>query len=294
MKIKIFIEGLHHKEITRDNPLVFVKPDWINNHSQFMLAPDWNSSDFIFFMTAGEGDLLNAQVNSLRTKYKNKKPILFVYIGPDTNIVPIHEDNNIYLTTCFNKESKLKYQHSAAYTCGLVNWDIHRQRSILACFNGSSTTWEPRELLKNIESENIKINFTRDNWWDLTTEEKTKNKELFENSMYNSLFSLCPRGRAPSSMRLVESILRGCIPVTINDDTQILDDNLDFCVRTSIDKIHNLENELLRIRDNKEELKYRLESMEHFIKTKLCTNPDSHITYADFIYNKCKSYLTEN
>ena len=51
----------------------------------------------------------------------------------------------------------------------------------------------------------------------------------------NSTFALCPRGNGPSSMRLMESMLLGAIPVMLDDWTTPFDDTMaDFAVRWSL------------------------------------------------------------
>ena len=52
--------------------------------------------------------------------------------------------------------------------------------------------------------------------------------------MFNSTFVLCPRGNGPSSIRVLEAMAAGAIPILIDDYTTPFEDKLcDFAVRWS-------------------------------------------------------------
>lgn len=306
MKINIYNEAKYNLNLIEENKNISNKFNWIKDHNN-LSETSFNSAHFAIYASCGyTPDIIQKQISDIRNKYFNIKPILFLLTDDVIEHVPLIDDGNIYITTAFNPQSKVKHQHSGAYPCSIVkvkkfgneNWN--RPRSTLASFAGSLTTHPLRHKLKEIESDNIKIYGMKKNWWSISKEEKEERDNLFMHNMHSSLFALCPRGNGPSSIRLVEAIQNGCLPVAIDDYTKILDDDLDFCIRKSFNEISNLESDLLRIKNNKEELKRRFKLMEHFVKTKLCSNPGGDlgefgdITYGHFIYDKCKSYLAKN
>jgi hypothetical protein len=292
MKINVYNEGKFNASLKRKNPWLKDQSSWIENHKYFSES-NLDSSDFILYHTQGGGTVIPQQVQTLRDKYSSKKPILFIIIDDYPQITPLEDEGNIYITTAFNTKSQAKHQHWGAYPMGRIHEDWDRPRSLLANFVGSSITYPPRKLLKNIESKNIKIDLMEKNWWKIESREEVENRrQIFTQAMQESLFCLCPRGNGPTSIRLVESILKGCIPVMLDDYTKVLDDDLDFCIRKSMQDIHTLEEELLSIANNKREIETRLAKMNNFVTSKLDTNPEqgNELNYGDFIYNICKEY----
>jgi hypothetical protein len=292
MRINIYNEGKHNPALKIKNAGVHEKSNWITNHNH-LSETGLDSADFVLYHTQGGATEIKQQVERLIKKYSKTKPILFIIIDDYPEITPLEDEDNIYITTAFNTKSRAKHQHWGAYPVVRIHEDWDRPRSLLANFIGSGTTYQPRELLKNIESENIKIDLMENNWWTIESEEeRVERGRLFREAMEESLFCLCPRGNGPTSIRLVESILAGCIPVAIDDNTKMLDDDLDFCIRKSMQDINTLEEELLQIKNNKKELETRFAKMKHFANAKLDKNfnVNNELNYGDFIYNICKEY----
>jgi len=59
--------------------------------------------------------------------------------------------------------------------------------------------------------------------------------------MFNSTFVLCPKGNGPSSIRVLEAMAAGAIPILIDDYTLPFEDTLcDFAVRWSFACVRRL------------------------------------------------------
>lgn len=293
MNINIYNEAKYNPKLKELNENISTNFNWIKNHIHLNETP-LSLAHFVIYSTCGYSPrIIQNQINEIRNKYSKIKPILFLLTDDVIKHVPLIDDGNIYITTAFNPLSKVRFQHSGAYPVRGWNKNWNRPRSTLASFTGSLTTHPLREKLTEIESDNIKIYGINKDWWAMTKEEQEERSKLFRDNMENSLFCLCPRGNGPTSIRLIESIVNGCIPVAIEDNTKILNDSLDFCIRKSFNEINSLEEELKKIQCNKNELQIRFKKMKAFCETKLETNlePDNEITYSSFVYNKLMEYL---
>jgi len=86
-----------------------------------------------------------------------------------------------------------------------------------------------------------------------------------------STFALCPRGGGPSSIRVVEAMAFGAIPVMVDDLTTPYDEDLsDFVVRWSTQsqpaRLDLLERLLRDIANNPDELARRRAKMWEFAR----------------------------
>ena len=87
------------------------------------------------------------------------------------------------------------------------------------------------------------------------TSRHIKNTELYNKTLLNSRFSLCPSGTGPNSIRFWESLAVGAIPVLMSDYLELpfhADWDLAI-VRVSENNIEELEEKLLSITPEKEE-----------------------------------------
>eukprot|EP00040_Diaphanoeca_grandis_P036543 m.233310 g.233310 ORF g.233310 m.233310 type:complete len:553 (-) comp33640_c3_seq1:146-1804(-) len=152
-----------------------------------------------------------------------------------------------------------------------------KDRSLLASFQGSMGTHESRTELLSIVAPDIVVKAV--DWWGLTLANKSdspKNWTLYREPMIvegrmlmsDSVFALCPRGNGPSSIRFVEAIMAGAIPVLLDDFTTPFDDTLcEFAVRWTMSKPLDLLVRLLRrIARDPEQLQQRRNKMWDFVQ----------------------------
>jgi hypothetical protein len=95
-------------------------------------------------------------------------------------------------------------------------------RKYLASFVGRFFTHECRSKIRNIYKHDNRFFIIETTYYNGLHE-----RELFQNTMKNSLFALCPRGTGVTSYRIFESIYYGAIPVYISDEFH-LPFNVDF------------------------------------------------------------------
>tara|TARA_A100001515_G_scaffold140251_1_gene135744 strand:+ start:6148 stop:6987 length:840 start_codon:yes stop_codon:yes gene_type:complete len=92
-----------------------------------------------------------------------------------------------------------------------------KKKDILVSFVGASTTHPLRETVKkSFTGPNF---IYRDSYHiDSRDQDKEELELQYKNIMERSIFTLCPRGSSPSSVRFWESLSAGTIPVLISDD----------------------------------------------------------------------------
>ncbi len=134
-------------------------------------------------------------------------------------------------------------------------------RNIFCSFMGSIETHPIREELFNLfkEKENFQL------WKSTTT-------SMYEYQLSSSVFSLCPRGRGPSSYRFYESLFMGCIPVYISDIfLKPFDNEIDWerlCIMVPFEKINQIPSILSNKTDKeiKDYQEYGKEVYEKYFK----------------------------
>ena len=114
-----------------------------------------------------------------------------------------------------------------------------RERTSLAFFAGSEETWPARSALREIHTDPADPEFNTRNrvvvemtdWWGLKADldggakvpvgpaEREKMVQRMANLAASSTFALCPRGNGGSSMRLIEAMGGGALPVLLDDWT---------------------------------------------------------------------------
>ena len=113
-----------------------------------------------------------------------------------------------------------------------------RERTSLAFFAGSEDTWPARSALRELHTDPADSEFntrnriivTMTDWWGLKVDPDgvkasvgpAEREEMVENMAdlaASSTFALCPRGSGGSSMRLIEAMGSGALPVLLDDWT---------------------------------------------------------------------------
>ena len=109
------------------------------------------------------------------------------------------------------------------------------------------------------------------NWWDSKHDVNPEARLVMaqEAIMFNtnSTFVLCPRGNGPSSMRLVEAMGCGAIPVLLDDWSAPFGTTMPFAVRWSLrhGDLDILLDVLKRMAADKAEVRKRLLQMHAFM-----------------------------
>jgi Exostosin family len=213
-----------------------------------------DSSDLIIACISAQGFgsfFQNLKKHQIYKKYKKK---LFVY-SMDDNQYPSIPGLYPSLDKAFYK---IGWAAGCHYFADFITMHDFKplkmdEKDILFSFVGSSRNHPIREqilrlnhsraFLRDSSSPNLK------NWWNDEPEKVKELSQTFLDITSRSKFCLCPRGFAPSSLRLFEAMQASCVPVIISD-ALVLPDDIDwasFSIQVSeknIDSIHFILEEL--------------------------------------------------
>lgn len=102
-----------------------------------------------------------------------------------------------------------------------VTWrDQVADPDILFSFVGAPTAPVRRRIVERLEAwGSVRL---RDAWhFGTATSQREEERTDYEDLLSRSVFSLCPRGTGPSSLRIWEALASGVVPVIIADDLQL-------------------------------------------------------------------------
>ncbi len=257
---------------------------WISNYSFLQITQDVRQATFILFET--NGDPIAALLDLKKKIYPEYHHKIIYILSGDQNA---HIDPNCVWYTCAIKPSGLeRYQRQIfvtnpaifRYSNPLKPIDLKEARSIDIYFKGSIWSGMRTEMKEALEIyPNVMIeDFTA--YWDWRFQRERTQKEIEEKAfeLYDTLknvkLSLCPKGNGNSSMRIIESIACGAIPVLINDFSAPFGyDYSKFCLvfDTSKDSYESIYEQCMELIDDKERYElYQRRGYEFYQKVVLC------------------------
>lgn len=131
----------------------------------------------------------------------------------------------------------------------------------------------------------------------------------------DSIFSFCPKGHGPSSLRLIQSIAYGAIPVLMDDVSTPFGDSLDFAVKFTFPhqnmslpltaacekKLDHLYHRLSKIASSPALLSYHRQKMADFYINYLAVdlkrthlhdlNRLKHMPFSDYIFTELDKHF---
>jgi hypothetical protein len=119
-------------------------------------------------------------------------------------------------------------------------------------------------------------------FWALQPGQHGPHHVRYEELMKSSRYSLCPRGRGLSSVRLTESIRFHCVPVMIDDAIRLFGDPMDFAIRITSEQLPGIVDCLRSISDS--EYQERKRAMAVFRDTYL---DQDRRAGCQFVYGSC-------
>lgn len=147
---------------------------------------------------------------------------------------------------CLSPENRLRH-----FAPALLDWtrcvpyrytpEIHldTKKDLLASFVGTFNSHSLRRRLLDFKSDDVLVE-ERD-WWGASDQQRTEYRAHYNDVMNRSRFCFCPRGYGHSSMRMTDAILRGAIPLTVEDDSWWFGQNLgSFAIRGSFDNLKDI------------------------------------------------------
>lgn len=214
-----------------------------------------HEADFVWYHTVGDSDDVTHDLG--RISNLNKRVIAIITGDQPPSFMPY---GYFFGTSCgFN----VPYEYDRFIPYYLQgSYDFRRTQRIT--FRGHRTTWQNRHRMQVSG-----VQLTWIDWWKTDPAQRPKLMDAYISEMQNSVFSLCPRGNGPSSMRLFESMLLGAIPVRLDDWTRPFGQELDFSPRFNLDTTNmNDIVKYLQGMDDKE-IKQRVGAMRDFVEKHL-------------------------
>lgn len=214
-----------------------------------------HEADFVWYHTVGDSDDVTHDLG--RISNLNKRVIAIITGDQPPSFMPY---GYFFGTSCgFN----VPYEYDRFIPYYLQgSYDLRRTQRIT--FRGHRTTWQNRHRMQVSG-----VQLTWIDWWKTDPAQRPKLMDAYISEMQNSVFSLCPRGNGPSSMRLFESMLLGAIPVRLDDWTRPFGQELDFSPRFNLDTTNmNDIVKYLQGMDDKE-IKQRVGAMRDFVEKHL-------------------------
>ena len=229
---------------------------FMGKNPNIQIVNDLRDADYVWYNTVGDSGAVNEDLQEISNL--NKKIIAIITGDTPPNFFPY---GYVFGTTCgFN----VPYEYDkfiAYYLQGCWSW---HKRNILASFRGSRGTWKNRFKM---DVGGVKITWI--DWWKTPDTHKAAVLADYMLELQQSVFSFCPRGNGPSSMRLMESMLMGAIPIRFDDWTKPFGQNLDFSPRFSLDA-HNVNDIVSALQNmSKSEIKQRVNAMRDFVERHL-------------------------
>lgn len=186
---------------------------FVGTNPRIKLVTNKDEADYVWYHTVGDSKDVQKDLDAIA---EMDKPAIVLITGDDK---PARLPNGYIFGTCtgFN----IPYEYDKFIPNYLNGWNPS-PRIHLATFRGAKNTWMNRHKM---EVDGVRV--TWGDWWN-TKENRPKLASDYVAELGSSVFSLCPRGNGRSSMRLMESMLLGAIPVRLDDWTKPFGNTLDF------------------------------------------------------------------
>ena len=206
---------------------------WLRLHGCEITSPE--DADFIIYEQLT--DHVMPEVNSLKNRYPSEK-LVFILSG-DNNMT---DDKHIWFVQNCDKPTDKIYQ---IYVHNPRIWNYKPtegkvEKDIFGCFSGTIWDTPERQCLKSL-SDRWKI--TDNKFWEFTPEQKIELASKTFKEMERSIYTLCPKGCGVTSMRVLEALACGSIPILIHDKSNPFEENFgEHVIRLEIEDVKNLDN----------------------------------------------------
>jgi hypothetical protein len=220
-----------------------------------------HDADFIIFEKTGDPEL---EIRRLKQKFnKHLHKLVFILSGD----IDFSDNTSIWFCSSLKPNHKNKFQ---IYT---LNPRVYRldpelkPKKIKGFFSGTIWNTPERQCLKNLP--NNWVIEDRD-WWGADENSQLKLSKHTYDMMRSSYYTLCPKGKGSSSMRVSEALACGSIPILINDNSNPFCENYGgIPIRITKDEISNVNNIIDGLGNPSE--KELLNSLM-FYKSNICKN----------------------
>ena len=192
--------------------------------------------------------LVNSFLESLRTRYPITKTLVFICQHIDVIRVVLPLNCILFTPHATDGDNYIAIPHFTPFNA--IEKPIPLpDRPNLFCFQGASFTHETRKKILNHYTGHPDFNLADTGTWhfEKSNEARIQIEADYSKSLSGCVFSLCPRGTGPSTIRIWDSLALGCIPVIFSDGLKMpLQNYIDwndpciFIPESSTDNIINM------------------------------------------------------
>lgn len=197
----------------------------LRSHPKIEVASKLEDADFVFYWSWGDD---SAILIDLAIDFG--KPFISDITG-DNCWIPNFEIGLFFTTHPSPNSECVQFQVPYSYrrfSDGKNLPNTETNRDLLASFQGSFNTNPKRRELLRFQSKDIVIR-EQDGWGN---PDPAKIIKEHDDLMLRSKFTFCPVGIGLSSIRVIEAIFHGSIPILIGDNSKPFGDEMDFCLRS--------------------------------------------------------------
>ncbi len=200
---------------------------WIHKSPFLSITSNIHYADFLIFEQNGDPISSILYIKKLYSKYYLK--LIFILSGDQNHFI----DNISSWFSCstlpnntlckFQKQIFVTNPSIFRFSNPSIQLNLHNPRSIDIYFKGSIWDGLRKNMKTYLEKYPNVIIEDYSSYWNWRCEKHRTNEEIQEKAfeLYNTLLhvklSLCPKGNGNSSMRIIESIACGAVPVLIDD-----------------------------------------------------------------------------
>jgi hypothetical protein len=193
---------------TKNTPIRNTR-EWLEN-AECVIVDNPEIADFIIF--EDHGDPITEIMSAKKRFEEFAQKLVFILSGDaDTS-----DDKSLWFCSSVVPNKSNKFQ---IYT---YNSRIHttkpesKHKTIKGNFCGTIWNTPERRCLTTLSSDWL---IKESHWWNLDAESKANLSYYTYDLMKSSYYTLCPKGKGSSSMRVAESLACGSIPILIADES---------------------------------------------------------------------------
>lgn len=282
---------------------------WIHKSNFLTITSNIHNADFLIFEQNGDPISSILYIKKLYSKYFHK--LIFILSGDQNHFI----DNISSWFSCSTLPNNIlcKFQKQIFVTNPTIfrfsnpihKIDLNKPRNIDIYFKGSIWDGMRKNMKTNLEKyPNVMIeDFS--SYWNWRFEKNRTNDEIQDKAfeLYHTLLhvklSLCPKGNGNSSMRIIESIACGAVPVLIDDFSSPYGFDLSsFCLSfdSKKDSWESIYDTCIKFIQNTEKYNsFRQKGIEFYLNIVCCDfNENNYYDYSDLntILYGSSSFLT--
>tara|TARA_B100000989_G_scaffold172764_1_gene129479 strand:+ start:3049 stop:3927 length:879 start_codon:yes stop_codon:yes gene_type:complete len=192
--------------------------------------------------------LINRFLQSLRERYPITKTLVFICQHIDVIRLVMPENCLLFTPHATKGDNYISIPHFTPFD-PIAKPIPLSNRPNLFCFHGASCTHETRKKIFNHYKNHPDFNLIDTGAWhfEKSDEARAQMETDYAKSLSECVFSLCPRGTGPSTIRIWDSFALGSIPVIFSDGLEMpisnhvnWEDSCIFVSESSVDSVINM------------------------------------------------------